>query len=38
MHEHASNMAWAEDGWKTFFITGRSSVFRIRLNIPGIPV
>ena len=38
MHEHASNMAWAEDDWKTFFITGRSSVFRIRLNIPGIPV
>ena len=36
--EHASNMAWAEDDWKTFFITGRTSVFRIRLNVPGIPV
>ncbi len=36
--EHASNMAWAEADWRTMYITGRSSVFRIRLNIPGIPV
>ncbi|MFQ6029733.1 MAG: SMP-30/gluconolactonase/LRE family protein [Dehalococcoidia bacterium] len=36
--EHASNMAWADEDWKTFYITGRSSVFRIRCKIPGIPV
>ena len=38
IHGHASNMAWGEDDWRTMFITARSSVYRIRLNIPGIPV
>lgn len=36
--DHASNMAWGDDDWQTFYITGGTSVFRIRLNIPGIPV
>ena len=35
---HASNMAWGEHDWRTLFITGRSTVYRIRLNIQGIPV
>ena len=35
---HVSNMAWGEGDWRTLFITGRSTVHRIRLNIQGIPV
>ncbi|UCE63520.1 MAG: SMP-30/gluconolactonase/LRE family protein [Nitrospirota bacterium] len=35
---HASNLAWGEDDWRTIFISARSSVYRIRLNIQGIPV
>jgi gluconolactonase len=35
---HASNMAWGENDWRTLFITARSSVYRIRLNVQGIPV
>jgi gluconolactonase len=33
-----TNMCWGEDDWRTFFVTTRSIVYRIRLNVPGIPV
>ena len=35
---HASNMAWGEDDWRTLFICARSSLYRIRLHVQGIPV
>ena len=36
--ESCSNMAWGDADWKTLYITGRGSVYRIRLNAEGIPV
>ena len=33
-----SNMAWGDADWKTLYITGRSDLYRVRLNIPGVPV
>jgi gluconolactonase len=37
-----TNFAWGDNDWKTMFLAGatspNSSLFRIRLNIPGIPV
>ena len=32
------NLAWGDDDWKTLYFTGWSSINRIRLDIPGIPV
>jgi gluconolactonase len=34
----AINMAWGDDDWTTLYFTGRSTLNRIRLNIPGVPV
>jgi gluconolactonase len=34
----AINMAWGDDDWCTLYFTSRSSLNRIRLAIPGIPV
>lgn len=36
--ESCSNMAWGDADWRTLYITGRGSVFRIRLNTEGMPV
>jgi gluconolactonase len=36
--EHVSNMAWGDADWKTLYITARTSVYRMRLSIQGIPV
>jgi gluconolactonase len=36
--EHCSNMAWGDADWRTLYITARTSVYRMRLNIQGIPV
>ena len=36
--EHCSNMAWGDADWKTLFMTVRTSVYRMRLTIQGIPV
>ena len=33
-----TNMGWGDDDWKALYITTRDSLFRTRLNIPGIPV
>ena len=33
-----SNLAWGDEDLKTLYITARSSVYRIRLNIAGIPL
>ena len=34
----AVNMAWGGDDWTTMFFTGPTSINRIQLAIPGIPV
>lgn len=34
--EHPHNLAWGDDDGKTLYLTARTSVYRIRLNIPGI--
>jgi gluconolactonase len=34
----AINMAWGDDDWQTLYFTSRTTLNRIRLNIPGIPV
>jgi gluconolactonase len=36
--EHCSNMAWGDADWQTLYITARTSVYRMRLGIQGIPV
>ena len=33
-----TNLAWGDDDWKTLYITSRTTLARIRLNIPGVPV
>jgi gluconolactonase len=35
---HVTNMAWGDADWRSFYITTRDSVYRVRLNVPGIPV
>jgi gluconolactonase len=34
--EHPHNLAWGDDDGKTLYLTAQTSVYRIRLNIPGI--
>ncbi|HIE30330.1 TPA: SMP-30/gluconolactonase/LRE family protein [Candidatus Poribacteria bacterium] len=36
--EGAANFAWGDSDWKTLYITATTSLYRIRLNIKGIPV
>ena len=36
--ELPANMAWGDEDWKTLYITARSSIYRLRLGVPGIPV
>ncbi len=36
--EHCSNMAWGDADWKTMYMTARGSVYRMGLNIQGVPV
>lgn len=35
---HTTNMAWGDADWRSLYVTTYSSVYRIRLGIPGIPV
>jgi gluconolactonase len=34
----STNMCWGEADWQTFFVTTRAITYRIRLNVPGVPV
>src|SRR5215471_8398928 len=34
--EHPANMAWGDEDARTLYMTARTSVYRIRLNIPGV--
>jgi gluconolactonase len=36
--EIPANVAWGGADWTTLYITARTSVYRIRTNVPGIPV
>jgi sugar lactone lactonase YvrE len=36
--ELPANMAWGDTDWQTLYLTARTSLYRLRLNIPGIPV
>ena len=34
--QHVHNMAWGDDDGKTLYLTARSGIYRIRLNIAGV--
>jgi len=34
--KHVHNMAWGDDDGQTLYLCGRSGLYRMRLNIPGI--
>ena len=36
--EHTTNIAWGGSDWKTMFITTPTTLARIKLKIPGLPV
>jgi gluconolactonase len=36
--DHCTNMAWGDADWRSLFITTYHSVFRTRVNVPGVPV
>jgi gluconolactonase len=36
--EVPANLAWGDADWSTLYITAHSSVYRLRMNVPGIPV
>jgi gluconolactonase len=35
---HTTNIAWGDDDWRSLYMVTYHSVFRTRLNIPGVPV
>lgn len=37
-NERPANLAWAESDWQTLYMTAQTSLYRVRLQIPGIPV
>ena len=36
--EQPANLAWGDADWRSLYITARTSVYRIRTLVPGIPV
>jgi sugar lactone lactonase YvrE len=36
--EGPANLAWGGEDWHTLFVTARTSVYRLSMNAPGIPV
>lgn len=36
--EAPSNLAWGDKDWRTLYITARSSIYRLRLVVPGVAV
>ena len=37
-HPDTTNVAWGDADWKTMYITTGIALFRVRVNIPGLPV
>lgn len=35
---HVTNMGWGEDDWRALYVTTRSSVYRTRVEVAGVPV
>ncbi len=33
-----TNLAWGDADWRTLYVTGRADLFRVRLNVAGVPV
>ena len=33
--EHPHNMAWGDADGRTLYLTARTGIYRIRLNVPG---
>jgi sugar lactone lactonase YvrE len=38
MSEVPANLAWGDADWRTLYITARTSLYRLRTSVPGIPV
>jgi sugar lactone lactonase YvrE len=38
MPEVTANLAWGDADWRTLYLTGSTSLYRLRLNVRGIPV
>jgi gluconolactonase len=38
MPEVPANLAWGGADWRTLYITARTSLYRIRMQVPGVPV
>ena len=38
MPEVTANLTWGDADWRTLYLTASTSVYRLRLNVPGIPV
>ena len=36
--ELPANLAWGDADWRTLYLTARSSVYRLRVAVPGVPV
>jgi gluconolactonase len=36
--EQCANLAWGDDDWRTLYLTASTSLYRVRLGVPGIPV
>jgi gluconolactonase len=36
--EQPANVGWGDGDWKTLYMCAETSLYRIRLNVPGIPV
>lgn len=36
--EYAANMAWGDGGFRSLYITASTSVYRLRVLVPGLPV
>lgn len=36
--EVPANVAWGDADWRSLYITARTSIYRLRLEIPGVPV
>jgi gluconolactonase len=38
MPEVTANLAWGDADWSTLYLTATSSLYRLRMKVPGIPV
>ena len=36
--EWPANCAWGDDDWRSLYITANTSIYKIRVNIPGVKV